>query len=320
MKGRSKAGGKAVKVARNKATPKRSIPPKAGRRSATTSRESEIARLTRELNEAREQQSATSEVLKVISRSAFELRAMFDALVQSAAKLCEADCAFIFQKNGESYRLAANQGFSLEFESYMKQRPIEPGRGTIAGRTALEGKIVQILDVMADQEYSVPEAIKLGGFRTMLGVPLLRDGGTVGVFVLTRRIVRMFTKRQIELVRDFAAQAVIAIENTRLLNELRESLQQQTATADVLKVISRSTFDLQTVLQTLVDSAARLCHADKTIITRQKNGVFYRAEAYGFSREFIDYVRNISDPARTRLCVRTRAARRACGAYPRRKG
>ena len=125
---------------------------------------------------------------------------------------------------------------------------------------------------------------------------------------------------KIELVQNFAAQAVIAIENTRLLNELRESLQQQTATADVLKVISRSTFDLQTVLQTLVESAARLCDADKAIITREKDGIFYRAEAYGFSREFMDYVRRYSDQARTRLGVRARVARRACGAYPRRKG
>jgi signal transduction histidine kinase len=122
---------------------------------------------------------------------------------------------------------------------------------------------------------------------------MLKDGELVGAINLYRQEVRPFTDKQIELVQNFASQAVIAIENTRLLNELRESLQQQTATADVLKVISQSTFDLQTVLQTLVESAARLCDADKTIITRQKNGVFYRAEAYGFSPEFLDHVRNI---------------------------
>jgi two-component system, NtrC family, sensor kinase len=122
---------------------------------------------------------------------------------------------------------------------------------------------------------------------------MLKEGELIGAIGIYRQEVRPFTDKEIELVTNFAAQAVIAIENTRLLNELRESLQQQTATADVLKVISRSTFDLHTVLQTLVESAATLCDADKTIITRQKDGVFYRAEAYGFSREFLDYVRNI---------------------------
>src|SRR5262245_40422609 len=122
---------------------------------------------------------------------------------------------------------------------------------------------------------------------------MLKENELIGVVAIYRQEVRPFTEKQIELVQNFAAQAVIAIENARLLKELRESLQQQTATADVLKVISRSTFDLGTVLQTLVESAARLCDADKTNITRQKDGVFFRAEAYGFSPAFMEYVRNI---------------------------
>ena len=156
----------------------------------------------------------------------------------------------------------------------------------------LERKIVHVLDVLADPEYTYT-AQKVGGFRTLLGVPLLREGSPIGVIALGRNSVRPFTDKQIELVTTFADQAVIAIENTRLLNELRQSLQQQTATADVLKVISRSTFDLKAVLQTLLESAARFCDADKASIIREKDGTFYAAEAYGFSDEFLDYMRNI---------------------------
>jgi two-component system NtrC family sensor kinase len=254
----------------------------------------ENTRLLNELRESLQQQTATADVLQVISRSTFDLQTVLQTLVESATRVCEAEQAIICQRSDDGlYRLAANFGYSREFEEYVKEHPITPGRGTITGRTALEGKIVHLADVLADSEYTLFEAQRLGGFRACLGIPLLRGGVTIGVFALTRPVVRPFTQQQIDLVSTFADQAVIAIENVRLFNELRESLQQQTATADVLKVISRSAFDLQTVLQTLVESAARLCEADKATITRQKGEAFYRAESFGFSSEFMDFVRTI---------------------------
>ena len=249
---------------------------------------------TRERDEALEREAATAEVLKVISRSTFDLKAVLETLVRSAGKLCQAENVQIFLRDGEFYRLAADNGFSPEYQQYVREHPIRPGRGTLVARTALGVVPVQIPDRLADSEYTYHEGGNLGGYRTMLGVPLVRDGNCIGVIALTRSKVRPFTDKQIELVNNFAAQAVIAIENTRLLSELRELLQQQTATADVLKVISRSTFDLRTVLQTLVELAARLCDADKATITRQKDGAFYSAETYGFSPEFMDYIRKIS--------------------------
>ena len=253
----------------------------------------EVQARTRDLAESLQQQTATAEVLKVISRSTFDLQTVLDTLVESATRLCEAKDAFIFLRKGELYHVAARHGFSSEFHEFLAQNPRPATRESITGRTALEAKVVHVHDVMADPEYNWSPAQQLGGYRTVLGAPLLRDGVPVGVIIVGRTFVQPFTEKQIELVSTFADQAVMAIENTRLLNELRESLQQQTATADVLKVISRSTFDLRTVLQTLVESAARLCDADNATITREKDGAFYRAEAYGFSHEFMEYVQDI---------------------------
>src|SRR5262245_60137251 len=434
----------------------------------------ELAEARGQLSEALQQQTATADVLKVISRSTFNLQSVLDTLVESAAKLCEADAVVLGRPTGTTYDFEAGYGVSRELAEFMASHPHEIDRGTMVGRALLERKIFHIHDVLADPDYTYAAGQKIGGYRTMLGVPLLREGIPIGAIALWRNVVRPFTDKQIELVeifadqaviaienvrlfdevqartnelgeslqqqtatadiltvisnslddtqpvfdaivqsglklfpdativvtlsdggqiraaavadpnparveavrrqwptplsreyyhglailearlvdipdarnapselatgsraflatgnraitimpmmrgdvaigaisvirlapgplsdkqvavlRTFASQAVIAIENTRLLNELRESLQQQTATADVLKVISRSTFDLQTVLRTLVESAARLCDADTATIARQKDGVFYRAEAYGFSPEFMEFVRDV---------------------------
>ena len=260
----------------------------------------ELRQRTDDLSEALQQQTATADVLKVISRSTFDLPTVLDTLTELAARLCGADRGVVFQRDGDLFRFGSSYGYSPEAQQFAREHPIRPDRGSVTGRAALEGKTIHIPDVLADPEYTLTGYQKAFGYRTNLGVPLLREGTVIGVFALTRDEVNPLTEKQIELATTFADQAVIAIENARLFDEvqartrdLTESLQQQTATADVLKVISRSTFDLRTVLQTLIESAARFCDADKATILREKDGAFYRTEAYGFSREFMDYVKDI---------------------------
>jgi GAF domain-containing protein len=228
----------------------------------------ENTRLLSELRESLQQQTATADVLKVISRSTFDLHAVFGTLLASAIRLCEAESAHIFRRSDNFYQVAACRGYSAEYEEHMRHYRLPPGRESLVGRIALEGGMVHIPDVLADPEYKQTEQQRLGRWRTMMGVPLLREGVPFGALTLTRSVVRPFTDKQIELATTFADQAVIAIENTRLLSELRESLQQQTATAEVLKTISRTAFDLQRVLETLLENAVRICGARHGIIFR----------------------------------------------------
>jgi GAF domain-containing protein/DNA-binding response OmpR family regulator len=257
----------------------------------------ENVRLLNELRESLQQQTATADVLEVISRSVFDLQAVFETVAESAVRLCDADKAFIFRFDGELLRSVVAYNASPELKEFIEKNPTRPGRGSASGRAALERRTIHIPDVLADPEYTYGSR-DVDLIRTTLAVPILKGDDLLGVMVIYRPEVRPFTDKQIALIETFADQAAIAIENVRLFDavqqrtkDLSESLQQQTATADVLKVINRSTFDLKSVLQTLVESAGRLCDADYATITRQKDGVLFFAEAYGYSSEFIEYVR-----------------------------
>jgi GAF domain-containing protein len=250
----------------------------------------ENTRLLNELRESLQQQTATADVLKVISRSTFDLQTVLDTLVESAARLCEAEMAAIVQPMGDAFRFAASYAYNPEYQAYMQRYPVLLSRGSVAGRAVLDRRIVHIPDVLADPEYEITERTRVGEIRTLLGVPLMREGTPIGVIVLQRNTVRPFSDNQIELVLTFADQAVIAIENTRLLSELRESLQQQTATAEVLQVISRSAFDLEPVFEAVAESSVRLCGADRAFIFRFDGELLRMAAAYNSPPEFKEWV------------------------------
>jgi GAF domain-containing protein len=220
----------------------------------------ENARLLTELRESLEQQTATSDVLKTISRSTFDLQAVLDTLTESAARLCTADKGAIMQRAGNAFRMAADYGFGSAFKQYSAKHPLPLDRGSMTGRAALDGRPIHVPDVLADPEYQA-HGYQAFGYRTGLAVPLQREGTNIGTFTLTRDEVRPFTDKQIELVTTFADQAVIAIENARLLTELRESLEHQTASSEVLQAINASPGDLAPVFDAIVDKAMHLCEA-----------------------------------------------------------
>ncbi len=223
-------------------------------------------RLFNETKDALDRQTATAEVLKIISRSTFELEPVLQTLVENAARLCDAQHGFLFRSDGDVYRLAVDYNAPPAFKAWRLQNPIQLDRGTIVGRVALERRFVHILDPRNDPEYTSRESLELGALRTMLGVPLLREGEPIGVIGMWRDEVRPFTEKQIELVTTFADQAVIAIENVRLFNETKEALEQQTAISEILRVISNSPGDVRPMLNAVAERALKLCAAAEAII------------------------------------------------------
>jgi two-component system, NtrC family, sensor kinase len=254
----------------------------------------EVQARTRELSETLEQQTATADVLKVISSSLNDLRPVFDTIGHRAEKLCDAEISVISMVDGDQIHLVSIHGITEEgIEAVRRVYPMRRDSETLTARAIRSATTCHVPDVLSDPLYQTKDAARMSGFRAGLAVPMIREGQVIGAIFVSRKQAALFTDAQVQLLKTFADQAVIAIENVRLFNETKDALAQQTATADVLKLISRSTFDLRTVLQTLIESAARFCDADKASVIRERNGGFYSAELYGYSREFIDYVQDI---------------------------
>jgi adenylate cyclase len=286
MKRRSRAGGKPVKALPRKALKLK--PRKASnavtRRGSAPADPTEVARLTRELNDALERQSATAQVLSAISRSNFELQPILQSVVDTASHLCRADTSVIFRLEGGVYQFAAGYSLDPAYLEHERRTPISPGPGTVIGRAAMTRKVVQIEDASTDPLYEQKAAIKISGGRSMIGVPLMREGEPVGVMGLARTRVDPFAQREIDLVTTFADQAVIAIENTRLFEaeqqrtrELTESLQEQTATSEVLQVISSSPGDLAPVFSAILEAAIRVCGANFGVLLLYEGSDLWRA-------------------------------------------
>ena len=308
MRRRDRTRDKAVKAQRRKTLERRNAPKVARRRKPSAADVTEtIALLTRERDEALQRQTATADVLKVMSRSTFDLPKVLNTLVKSAARLCEADTARIIRPTGKeaSYYVAALYGSTTpEYDEHVRTLTFLPGRGSVVGRVLLEGNSVQIPDVLADPEYTLRETAKLAGYRTSLGVPLLREGSPIGLLVLQRATVRPYTDKEIELAETFADQAVIAIENTRLLSELRESLEQQTATSEVLRVISSSPGELEPVFQAMLQNARRICEAEFGVLNQCEGEALRAVAMHGAPQAFVEERRRnplIRPPPQTAL-------------------
>jgi GAF domain-containing protein len=255
----------------------------------------DLRQRTTDLTEALEQQTATSNVLQVISSSPGNLEPVFETMLENAVRLCDAKFGTINRWDGEALHLVATYNVPTAFAEFRKRTPFRPGPENPISQMLMTKTVIHFHNLATEQGYidrnpTFVAAVELGGVRTFLAVPIMKENELIGVVIVYRQEVRPFSDKQIELIKSFAAQAVIAIENARLLTELRQSLEQQTATADVLKVISRSTFDLQKVLDTLVTSAAQLCRAERASITLPKGERYHRVASFGFSAEFRDFL------------------------------
>jgi GAF domain-containing protein len=262
MRKRSTAGGKKAKARHRTALKSGRREPRVAKPPNGATEKPEIARLTRELDDARDQQTAMSEVLHAISRSKFELQSVLQSVAEAATRLCRADGAVIFQLEGGFYRFAAGYSLLPAYLEIERRSIIAPGPGTVVGRAAMTRQVIRIDDLLSDPLYEQKEESKAEGNRSMIGVPLLRDGEPVVVIGLGRRRIDPFGDREIELATTFAAQAMIAIENARLLNELRQSLEQQKAASEVLQTISGAPSDLEPVFTTMLEKATRICAAE----------------------------------------------------------
>jgi len=254
----------------------------------------ENTRLLNELRQSLQQQTATADVLKVISRSTFDLQTVLNTLVESAALLCEANMASINREKGAAYQQIANYGHSPELQGYMDSHPIPAGQGSVVGRAVMEGRIIHIHDVLADPDYKMTEAAKLGGIRTMLGVPLLREGTPIGVIVLQRKAVRPFSKRQIELVTTFADQAVIAIENVRLFDEIQDkSRQLEEASQHKSQFLANMSHELRTPLNAILGYTELMADGAYGEPSEKMLGILKRLEANG--RHLLGLINDVLD-------------------------